>query len=171
MLSLDSSKWSDLRHAYGHASDIPDLLRQLEEFPSSDGQNEPWHSIWSALAHQGDIYTASFAAIPHVIRILKQAPAKADYSYFHFPAWVEVCRQKNSVEIPKELESAYFSALAELPSLVAAASCRTWDYDFLCCALSAIAAAKGFGSVAEAVLEFDPEVTEEFLEWIFNQQN
>jgi hypothetical protein len=104
-----------------------------------------------------------------VIQALKQAPEKADFCYFQFPAWVEVCRQKQSVEIPKELETDYFAALSELPSLVAAAAEREWDSNFLCCALSAIAAAKGFGSVAEAVQEINPEVAEEFMEWFFNR--
>ena len=169
MLSLDSPKWSQLNHAYGNASDIPNLLRQLETLPSSEGNKEPWFSIWSSLAHQGDVYSASFAAVPHVIRALKQAPTKADFTYFQFPAWVEVSRQKSSVEIPKELEEPYFLALSELPSLVAAAADREWDSNFLCCVLSAIAAAKGFGSVAEAVQEINPEVAEEFMEWFFNR--
>lgn len=169
MLSLDSKKWSELKHAYGNASDIPNLLRQLETLPSSEGDKEPWFSIWSSLAHQGDVYSASFAAVPHVIRVLRQAPENADFTYFQFPAWVEVCRQKHSVEIPKELEADYFSALSELPSLVAASAEREWDSNFLCCALAAIAAAKGFGSVAEAVQEINPEVAEEFMEWFFNR--
>ena len=104
-----------------------------------------------------------------MVHALKQAPAKADFTYFQFPAWVEVYRQKNSVEIPTDLEADYFSALSELPSLVAASAKRKWDSNFLCCALSAIAAAKGFGSVAEAVQEINPEVAEEFMEWFFNR--
>ena len=169
MLSLDSQKWSELQHAYGNASDIPNLLRQLETLPSSDGDKEPWFSIWSALAHQGDVYSASFAAVPHVIHALKQSPAKADFTYFQFPAWVEACRQRNSVEIPTDLKADYFAALSELPSLVAVSAGREWDSNYLCCVLSAIAAAKGFGSVAEAVQEINPEVAEEFMEWFFNR--
>jgi hypothetical protein len=169
MLSLDSAQWSELEHAYGSASDIPRLLRQLEAMPSSEGDKEPWFSIWSALAHQGDIYSASFAAVPHVVRVLSQAPREADFSYFQFPAWVEICRQKRSVPIPQALEAAYFRALAQLPALVAAAAERDWDTNFLCCALSAVAASKGFTSVAEAVQEMSPEVAEEFMEWLFSR--
>jgi len=169
MLSLDSPKWTLLTHAYGSATDIPALLRQLEFLPASKGVSEPWFSLWSSLAHQGDVYPASFAAVPHVVRILSSAPTKADSSYFQFPAWVEICRQMNSVEVPEELMPAYLSALAELPSLVAAASTRDWDADFLPCALSAIAAAKGFGSIAEALLELNPEVAKEFMQWLFNR--
>ena len=165
MLSLDSPHWSKLHHAYGPASNIPNLLRQLESLPSSKGDKEPWFSIWSSLAHQGDVYSASFAAVPHVIAYLASDPHKADFSFFQFPAWVEICRRKNGVPIPQDLAPAYFTALARLPSLVAAAAEREWDESLLCCALAAVAAAKGFGSVAEAVLEINSEVADDFLKW------
>jgi hypothetical protein len=169
MLSLDSPKWSELVHAYGAATNIPDLLRQLERVPPYDGETEPWFSIWSALAHQGDVYSASFAAVPHVVRILAQAPDKADFSYFQFPAWVEICRQKKSVAIPEELATDYFAALRQLPDLVAQAADREWDEALLICALSAIAAAKGYVKVAEALQELSSSVAEEFLEWVFSK--
>jgi hypothetical protein len=35
--------------------------------------------------------------------------------------------------------------------------------------LSAVAAAKGSGIVAEAVQELSPEVAEEFMEWFYNR--
>lgn len=52
---------------------------------------------------------------------------------------------------------------------MAQAAAREWDDDFLACALSAIAASKGFGTVAEAVLELTPDVAEEFMEWFFSR--
>ena len=165
MLSLDSPRWSSLQHAYGSAADTPQLLRQLKDMPSSEADAEPWFSIWSSLAHQGDIYSASFAAVPHVIAFLAHAPTKADYSFFHFPAWVEICRQKNSVPVPEDLSAAYWDALAQLPSLVAKAAEREWDEPSLSCALAAIAAATGHGIIAEAVLEMNSEVAQDFLKW------
>jgi hypothetical protein len=164
-LPLDSSRWSELEHAYGKASDIPDLLRKLDTVPSSDDNREPWLSLWSALAHQNDVYTASFAAVPHVVRALATSPLTADASYFQFPAVVETWRQEKRLPIPEDLKAAYSAALAALPSLVAQAAARDWDGDFLACALSAVAAAKGFGTVAKAVLEMTPEVANEFVEW------
>lgn len=169
MLSLDSQKWSELKHAYGSASNIPDLLRQLETLPASEGDKEPWFSLWSSLAHQGDVYSASFAAVPYVVQALKQSPTTADFAYFQFPAWVEICRQKNSIQVPKDLETSYFASLKLLPSLVAVAAEREWDSKLLCCVLSAIAASKGFGSVAEAVMEINTDVAEEFMEWFYNR--
>lgn len=169
MLSLDDSRWSELQHAYGDAADIPELLSQLAGLPSSENNNEPWFSIWSALAHQGDVYSASFAAVPHVIEALASAPLKADFSYFQFPAWVEVCRIKKGVSVPEDIAPAYFKSLARLPALVAAAASRQWDEGFLCCALSAVAAAKGQPAIAEAVLELTPDVAGEFMEWFFER--
>jgi hypothetical protein len=166
-LPLDSSRWGELQHAYGHASDIPDLLRQLDTVPSAVGDQEPWFSLWSALAHQGDVYTASFAAVPHVVRALATSPLTADSSYFQFTAVVEVWRLENQMSIPEDLRGAYSAALAALPDLVAQASARKWDGGFLACALSAVAAAKGFGKVAEAVLELTPDVADEFMEWFY----
>jgi hypothetical protein len=165
VLSLDSRRWSDLQHAYGAASDVPELLRQLEDLPSSEKDAEPWFSIWSALAHQGEVYSASFAAVPYVVQALSSAPTKADFSYFQFPAWVEICRAKTQVEIPEDLQPAYFAALSQLPALAAAASARPWEPDFLACALAAVAVAKEQPAMAEAVLELTPEVARAFLEW------
>jgi hypothetical protein len=169
MLSLDSPLWSELRHAYGVASDTPALLSELQSLPESTGESEPWFTLWSSLAHQGDVYSASFAAVPHVVRALATAPTSASSTYFQFPAWVEICRQNHGTPIPPELEEAYFSALAELPGLVAAAASRPWDADFMSCALSAIAAAKGSIKVAEAALELTPETASDFLEWLSEQ--
>jgi hypothetical protein len=94
MLSLDSPRWATLQHAYGDASDIPELLRQLPDFPPSDGNKEPWFTIWSSLAHQGDVYSASFAAVPHVVAALATDPVRASGAYFQFPAWVEIRRHR-----------------------------------------------------------------------------
>ena len=165
MLSLDSPKWSELKHAYGAASDIPELLRQLESFHDSDGESEPWFTIWSSLAHHGDVYTASFAAVPHVIEALSKSPEKACFDYFQFPAWVEICRHNNHIQVPEELLSAYQEALRKLPSLVAVASANEWDEVFARCALAAIAVAKGASSLAEGVLELSPDVLSEFTEF------
>ena len=165
----DATRWANLQHAYGPASDTPDLLRKLYDLPVSQDDAEPWCSLWSSLAHQGDVYSASFAAVPHVIDALSRAPEKADETYFHFPAWIEICRQKKGLEVPEELRASYFGALERLPSLVAQAADRTWDESFLLCALSAIAASKGNAAVAEVVLELESHVAREFLEWFSNR--
>lgn len=166
MLELNSPQWDELHDAYGSAAKIPALLRQLSALPSDNGSDEPWFSLWSALAHQGDVYSASFAAVPHVIEAIASAPERVSDVYFHFPAWIEICRHKNGVDVPDELAACYFDALKRVPALVAGAVEKQWSVAFTGCALSATAAAKGQHDLAEALLELtSSDTVSEFLEW------
>ena len=170
MLELSSPRWSELRDAYGSAAKIPDLLRQLSALPGDNGSSEPWFSLWSALAHQGDVYSASFAAVTHVIEAIASSPECVTDVYFHFPAWVEICRNKSNVGIPDDLAAGYFAALERVPALVASAAEKQWGAAFTACALSATAAAKGQHELAEALLELtSPDAVGEFLEWSYDR--
>ena len=169
MLSLDSDRWAELQHAYGSAADIPALLVELRRLPRSGGEAEPWFTIWSALAHLGDVYSASFAAVPHVIEALAIDPPNADSAYFQFPAWVEICRVRKSAAVPNDLRDAYFGSLNRLPTLAAAAAAVPWDDSRLACVLSAIAAARGHAEIAEVVLETSSDNAEGLLEWLREQ--
>lgn len=169
MLPLDSPRWSQLTHAYGSAANVPAWLRELRNLPSSANNAEPWFSIWSALAHQGDVYASSYAAVPHIVEALAIAPERADSSYFQFPAWVEICRSKSGPAVPKDLEGPYLAALARLPALVAAAACVEWKPEHLACCMAALAAAKGQPAIAEAAQELTPAVAAEFMQWVLDQ--
>ncbi|NNG21646.1 hypothetical protein [Telluria aromaticivorans] len=170
MLELSSPRWGELRDAYGSAAKIPELLRRLLAVPSDHGSSEPWFSLWSALAHQGDVYSASFAAVPHVIEAIASSPERVTDVYFHFPAWIEICRHKNSVDVPDELAAGYFDALKRIPALVASAGETQWSTAFTACALSATAAAKGQHELAEALLELtSSDTVGAFLEWSYDR--
>lgn len=84
MLSLDDPRWRELRHAYGNAADVPDLLRALalSTGPKEGYRDEPWFSLWSSLCHQGDVYTASYIAVPHIVQIASEATEPVDFSFF-----------------------------------------------------------------------------------------
>ena len=169
MLALNSPRWSQLTHAYGSAADVPAWLAQLSQLPSSAGNAEPWFSIWSALAHQGDVFASSYAAVPHVVEALATAPEQADSSYIHFPVWVEICRAKNGPAIPAELQSSYFAALRRLPSLVALVAARPLEPEYVGCCMAALAVAQGQPAMAEAALELNPELAVQYLEWFAEQ--
>ena len=65
MTEIPANRWSQLTHAYGAAVDIPTLLERarFDLRPGSDSQSA-WFELWSALCHQGDADTASYAAAP-----------------------------------------------------------------------------------------------------------
>jgi len=167
MLSLDSLRWNELEHAYGRATDTPALLLRLRDFPKSEGQSEPWFSIWSSLAHQGDVHSASFAAVPHIVAALASDPIRCDSAYFQFPAWIEICRVKRNVPIPADLEQSYVEAIKSLPALAARWAEKPWSDSGLACVMCALAVAKGHIAIAEAALEFTDVNAAAALEWFF----
>lgn len=165
MLSLDHPQWRNLRHAYGSAGDIPAMLKALENYPPYlDWKSEPYFSLNSALCHQGDIYDASFAAVPHFVRILSRDPINAPWALFSIPGAIEQCRLKGSaLQIPAELSDSYFSALSELPQIIATAAKAPWD-ELRCRTLIAtIAVVKGQLALSEAIDLLDPKAVDAFL--------
>jgi hypothetical protein len=167
MLDLQSDRWSKLSHAYGSASDIPALLRELKTYPPNEGyESEPYFSLWSSLCHQGDVYTASYAAVPHIIESLASKPARANWNYFLLPICIEIARSKGSGPImPPDLVEDYFRSLAQLPSLAALVAEGPLDETYCGTLAAAIAVAGGHPTLGEAILELEPDVVPKFLEW------
>lgn len=66
---LDSVNWESLKHAYGDAYDVPDLLRSLL---SEDAQERhaAYNSLYGTIYHQGTRYSATAHAVPFLLRML-----------------------------------------------------------------------------------------------------
>jgi len=165
LVPLESPQWDDLRHAYGAAGDIPPLLRRLTSFPTSQGRAEPWHSLWSALCHQGDVYSASFAAVPHIVEILSTAPHRAGFDFFLLPTAVEIARAEKGVVIADQLNAAYSQALSKLPALATAVLQPTCDRNLCQSALAACAVVAGQTELARLLVDLDSDDIGEVLEW------
>lgn len=160
MLSLDDVLWADLQHAYGNALDIPDLLRALAESTGSKAcyQDEPWLSLWSSLCHQGDIYTASYAAVPHIVHLASRIDAPVDFGFFQLPTAIEIARKTGrGPDIPGSLADDYHRAIQQLVENVSLHRHEAWDQSMLISAAAAQAVAKGHIDVAEALLNLDAD--------------
>src|ERR1700693_3000677 len=57
--AIDSVPWPRIEHAFGPATDVPDLIRGLTS-PDVNVQNDAWSKLW----HQGTIYEATSYAVP-----------------------------------------------------------------------------------------------------------
>jgi hypothetical protein len=160
MLDLNDRLWAELMHAYGPAADISPLLRQLAESPQPRGpEEEPWFTLWSSLCHQGDVYTASYAAIPHIVGTARAANGPIDFSFFLLPASVEVARAAGrGPEMPDFLADAYHAAIQSLPDCISAHHAETWSADMTIAAAAALAVSKGHNAFAEAVMNLDPDL-------------
>jgi hypothetical protein len=64
--ALDDVPWADLRHAYGPATDTPGLLARLAE---GDVDDDTWEKLYSSIAHQGTVYSASARCAPFLIAL------------------------------------------------------------------------------------------------------
>jgi hypothetical protein len=158
MLAPDDPRWNELDHAYGPAADVPGLLRALEDSPgpTQGFEEEPWYSLWSCLCHQDDAYTASYAAVPHVVRIALAASGPIDFSFLLFPTSVEIARKTgHAPELPPELADAYLDAIAALVDVVSRHADSSVDEAMLVSAAAARAVVKGDIDVAEALLDPD----------------
>jgi hypothetical protein len=136
VLDLNDAHWATLHQAYGSAKTIPPLLRALESNPfirhESAGGNV-WFELWSALCHQGTIYTASYAAVPHIVRIAWKAIAVPSrdmpFEFFQLPASIDLERQRSTdaPAVPTTLARAYHESMAELHDLAHAVRLRPWS--------------------------------------------
>jgi hypothetical protein len=67
---LDEISWSQLEHAYGDASDVPVLIRQLL---SKDNAivDKAVYELFGNIWHQGTVYEASATAVPFLQEVFK----------------------------------------------------------------------------------------------------
>ena len=170
MLALDSSRWSELTHAYGSAKNIPALLSAAEPLPQcSSSKDEPYFGLWSALCHQGDVYAASYAALPHLVEIIRTSPGRLVVTLVDLVGCIEMARlQGRGPAIPDDLSASYTAALARLPDLAVLLLSEPRGEDECRAILSALAAAQGHPRLAAAISELTPEIAEQLLErWIY----
>lgn len=161
MLALDDPRWRDLKHAYHDAHDIPDLLLALAAStrPAIDYRQQPWHGLWSSLCHQDDVYTVSYAALPHIVRIASGATWPIEHSFFHLPAAIEIARRNGrGPPIPDGLANDYHRGIDNLLDVVNKFRHEPWDRPMLRSAAAAQAVAKGQFDIAEAILNLDDDL-------------
>ena len=171
MLGLDGKEWSELSHAYGSARDIPGLLAQLADYPKkTDYQSEPYFTLWSSLCHQGDVYTASYAAVPHILRYAEQEPSRISFDYLLLPVSIEIARLTGrGPDIPESLEQSYSDAIEALPRTAGSIPLKEMGETTCLACAAALPVAAGNPTVAEAILELEEDAAKEFLEWKQNQ--
>ncbi len=121
-LPLDDPRWQTLRHAYGAASDVPEMLAALargdDRRKPKQQRDDVWHQLWSALCHQGTVYTASYAAIPHVVAIAVERPAREQPMFWSFVG--AIAGSTDADPVPRDVRAGYAAALADARTRVPA---------------------------------------------------
>jgi hypothetical protein len=111
MLPLFDAKWATLSGGYRVPYDPSAALSKLEQ-----GQ-DVWPELWNELHHQGDVGEASYAAVPHLVRIAAAAPRRS-WNFYALVSAIEVERhRKSNPPVPAWLTDDYFVAMRGMQSL------------------------------------------------------
>src|SRR5262245_35013447 len=148
MLDLDSPEWKLLHHAYGNAADVPRMIRNLAAHPDE----KTWEPLWSSLCHQGDVYSASYAAVPHVVDLALRLPVDRRLDYWSFVSAVAAHGSLQPGEGDVDVTKAYFDSLKRSePEIRRALGLRPprMDTVYLLSALLAVVGARGEAQVVE----------------------
>ena len=115
MLPLDDPRWEELEGGYRRPYDPRDAFVLLEK----DGEDaEAWEELWGELHHQGDVGLASYAAVPHLVRIFQTQPR--NWRLYAIVAAVELERRsKHNPQLPDWLAEGYGDGLESLIRLAA----------------------------------------------------
>ena len=139
MLSFDDKLWNELTGAYKTLFDPRPLLVNLETGQSG----AMWPQLWDELYHQGDVGTASYASVPHFVRIYQKLGA-INWNIYAMVAMIELARdQRGNPEVPKVLEGDYFRAFQDLAEIGRSEVLLAEETDAIRAVLAVIAIAKG----------------------------
>lgn len=169
MLDLDSPRWGELMHAHGPAADLPELLERLrtqlseEIAPDQDEAASPlastWFELMSAICPGGEVGSASFAAVPHIVALAADHDVEVRAQLLQLVARVEAGRHRpDAPAVPDDLEPAYRASLSRVPHLVAARMGDEWDPTTAQTLAGILLVAKGHPQLGMAVMEMSGEL-------------
>jgi HEAT repeat protein len=72
---IDEVDWASMRHAYGSAEDVPELLRGLAS-PRPEERERALDGMYGAVHHQGDVYDSTLACIPFLFALIARDDLK-----------------------------------------------------------------------------------------------
>lgn len=111
MLPLSDPAWKALNGGYRVPYDASIALARLE------AGDDVWDELWQELHHQGDVGEASYASVPHLVRICAARHTR-DWNVYALVATIEVERhRKANPPVPESMRADYDKALAELAAL------------------------------------------------------
>ena len=160
MLQWDDPKWSSLEGGRHRWVDLRSLLRALEE---ADNAQRAWDGLWDELYHQGDVGQASYAAVPHLVRIHRRRGV-VDWNTYALVASIEGARGRGrNPEVPDWARLAYDTAIAELAELGREELARATTAEAVRSILAILAIGYGARTYGRFLIEFTEDEVAELL--------
>jgi hypothetical protein len=163
MLPLNDPRWSTLAGGYKTPYDPSDALRRLE------GGEDVWEELWQELHHQGDVGEASYAEVPHLVRIAKLLPRR-NWNFYGLISTIEVERhRRTNPVVPRWLVPDYKEAMSGMLDLALPDLRSETDRATILSILGAIALAKGYVTLGAMISHSDEseivEVLDQYDAW------
>lgn len=166
MLDLNDQRWKELDGGYRIPFDVSVPLIKLEN--NVEDSESIWSELWENLYHQRDVGVASYAAIPHIVRITRNQKL-LDWNPFALTVAIELVRGTGrNPELPDWLRGDYTQALRNMAAYACEQMNQDWDASFLRSALSLIAIVKGNRDLAELIFGIDEGEERKALEIYFD---
>ena len=161
MLPLDDPKWKSLRGGYKIPYDPTNALRRLY---AGENQKAVWTELWEELHHQGDVGDASYASIPHLVKIQRER-CDPDWNAYALIATIEIeRRRRQNPPIPDWLFPSYESAWNDLMTVGLRDYAKTNDVLTARSILVVLALCKGLREIGTIVSHFDESEIQEIFE-------
>lgn len=153
-MDLNDPRWADLNGGYGVPFDPRPALRKLEE--GSDVL-AAWRQLWQGLHHQGDVGEASYASVPHLVRI-HRARGVPDWNTYAIVATIDLARDRSgNPPVPSWLRPQYASAIEGLAELALTELPRAMDQETARSMLSILAIWKGARTYGRVLVELSED--------------
>ena len=158
MLALTDKRWQQLHGGYRTPFDASAPLLKLE------AGEAVWDELWEELHHQGDIGEASYAAVPHLVRIAR-ALAGRDWNVYALVATIEIERHRTgNPPLPNWLRADYDAAWNDIAALALSDLAASNDPLIVQSALSVVAVARGQLKLGALLWHLDESEVTEFAE-------
>jgi hypothetical protein len=162
-MNLDDPQWSRLLGGYRVPYDPRKALLALER---ADEMDKAWEELWTELYHQGDVGEASYAAVPHLVRI-QAARGAADWNTYALVAAIEIARRVgHNPELSANLRDDYRAAWRELVKLGLRDLESAEDPPLVTSILGVIAIGKGQFTLGQLAVDFDESERQELIQTI-----
>lgn len=159
MLSLDDERWNGLQGGYRQPFDPRPLLKRLE---SGIDVQQTWHDLWEELHHQGDVGEASYAAVPHIVRIHRDRGLPG-WNVYAIVGVIDLARDnEQNPKVPDWLENEYFEAVDKLAEIGLREFAKVDDPEEVRAILSILAISKGARTYGRMLLDYSQEELLEF---------
>ena len=154
MMEFDDCRWDGLKGGYRIPFDPRPLLIKLEAGQDTEAV---WDELWQESHHQGDVGEASFAMVPHLVKIVRNGGAPGQNAYA-IVGTIELRRNEGgNPDVPDWLREDYFDAIRDLAAIALSRIDSARDPEEIKVMLSTIAMEKGLREHARFLLQYSEE--------------